>query len=110
MQRILGTCLLCAAVASLSGCWHSAFHTSIENGLDERAYVVIRFDDQRVPPGRGYLEPENRVNVPQSFEEIKSIDYQVGDHHCQLTKKEIVQRARIADGGLRVITLTQCRT
>lgn len=108
MQRLLTTSLLCIVATLLAACWHEAFHASIENGTNQKIYVVIHFDDQLTPIGHGYVEPGNGVNLPQMVENISYIEYTIGNRRCRLDKKLIAQAARTRVSGVTSIILRDC--
>jgi len=110
MQRLLVTSPLCVVLPLLSGCWHEAFSTSIENGTNEKVYVVIHFDDQMMPPGHGNIEPGNGVNLPQKVEDISYIDYQIGNRRCRMDEKRIAEAAHLKERGVTRITLHDCNS
>jgi hypothetical protein len=91
-----------------SGCWHEPFHTSIKNGMEQKTYVIIYFDNRAIPTGHGYIEPGANVNLPQRIEEISHIEYKIRGHQCRLNQKQIAQFARAEVGGVVGITLHEC--
>jgi len=108
MQRVLIMSPLCVVLPLLSGCWHEAFHTSVENGTNKKVYAVIHFDNGSIPPGHGNIEPGNGVSLPQRVEDIRYIEYQIGDRRCRMDGKLIAQAARAGERGVTSITLRDC--
>jgi hypothetical protein len=107
VKRAARLCPL-VALASLSGCWHEAFHTSVENGTTKPISAVIRFHDESIPPGHGSIEPGNGVSLPQKIEDISSIEYQIDGHECRMDAKMIAGVARTSTDGVASIALTDC--
>ena len=108
MYGVLKGTLLVGLAVLLSSCWHGAFHTSIENGTTKKVYVVIHFVNSQIPPGHGYIEPGNRVNLPQRLEDINSIEYRVGNRECRMDKRLIEQAANGENEGIRIIRMRDC--
>jgi hypothetical protein len=99
---------LCIVLPLLSGCWHKAFHTSIENGTNQKIYAVIHFANDSIPLGHGELEPRNEVRLRQRVEDISYIEYQIGDRRCRMDRNLIVQATRPMERGVTSITLRDC--
>lgn len=92
----------------LAGCWHEAFRTSVDNDTGQRIYAVIHFDDQKVPPGHGYIEPGNGVSLPQMPTEISYIEYGIGNVRCRMDKGAIAKAMRSEENGVVNIRLGGC--
>jgi hypothetical protein len=108
MQRVLIMSPLCVVLPLLSGCWHEAFHTFVENGTGQKVYAIIHFDNQSIPSGHGEIEPGNGVSLLQKAEDISYIEYQIGERRCRMDKKVIAQAARAGERGVTSITLRDC--
>jgi hypothetical protein len=107
MQRFLIWLSLLAAVP-LAGCWHDAFHTSVENATGQRIYVTIHFNVEGIPVGHGYVEPGSGVDFPQGIEKIDHVDYQFNGRTCTVDKQTISGMAHIDSQGVNRITLRDC--
>lgn len=107
MQRLL-TLLSLFVALPLAGCWHEAFHTSVENATGQKIYVTIHFDVEGVPPGHGYVEPGNGVDFPQKIEKIGYIEYQLDGRKCRIEKQAIAELAHTQGQGVNRITLRDC--
>ncbi len=107
MQRFL-ICVSPLLLLLLAGCLHEAFHTSIENGTGQKIYVVIHFNDGKMPQGHGYVEPGNGVDFPQKAEKINYIEYQIGGRNCRIERQSIIAMAHVQSQGISRITLQDC--
>jgi hypothetical protein len=107
MQRLLTLLPLCVALP-LAGCWHEAFHTSIENATGEKIYVTIHFDVEGMPAGHGYVEPGNGVDFPQKIEKIGYIENQIDGRKCRIEKQAIAELTHAQGRGINHITLRDC--
>lgn len=108
MHRILAIGSVLSAALVLGGCWHEAFHTSVENGTDQRAYVVIHFNDAAKPEGHGFIEPGNGVSLTESPKDIRYIEYRIGSDLCRIDQKQIARIAKTGLGGVANVTLGEC--
>ena len=99
---------LLIALALLSGCWHEAFHSSVDNGTNQTIYAIIHFDDGSIPPAHGKIEPGSGVDLTEKVEAISYIDYRIGERRCRMDKNLIAEVARTSKAGLTSISLTDC--
>lgn len=107
MQRA-ATLALWMPLGTLSGCWHHAFYTTVENGTKQTVYATIDFEDRSTAPGHGNIKPGKGVSLTQKIEAIRYIDYQTGQYRCRLDKGQIAKLARVGSGGVTTITLGEC--
>jgi hypothetical protein len=108
MRQVLILSPVCIVLPLLSGCWHEAFHTSVENGTGQKVYAVIHFDNDSIPSGHGEIEPGNDVSMVQRVGDISYIDYQIGERRCRMDRKLIAQAAQAGARGVTSITLRDC--
>lgn len=108
MHRILAIGSALGVSLVLGGCWHEAFHTSVENGTDQKAYVVIHFNDAAKPEGHGFIEPGNGVSLTESPKDISYIEYRIGNDHCRIDQKQIASIAKAGPRGVSSVTLGGC--
>jgi hypothetical protein len=107
MQRLL-TLLSLFVILPLTGCWHEAFHTSIENATGEKIYVAVSFDVTDVPAAYGFLESGNELFLTEKIEHILYIEYQIDGRKCRIQKKAIAALTRSQGQGVNRITLQNC--
>lgn len=108
MQRVLIMLPECLLMPLLAGCWHEAFHTSVDNATGRKIYAVIHFEDNAVPPGHGYIEAGNGVSLPQKVGDISYIEYQVGETRCRMDRDAVAKAARSGARGVVNVTLSGC--
>jgi hypothetical protein len=104
MHRIL----IILGALLLAGCWHDAFHTSIENGTGRKIDISIHFEGKGVSPGFGDLEPGNSLNLTEEVGEIAFVEYQVDDHSCRIEKPAIAKLVSVQWHDLSHIVLRDC--
>lgn len=100
--------LPCAVAVLLTGCWHEAHPTVVENQTGYPINLVIRFEDPSVPTGRGDIEFGNLVSMPQTIDEISALEYVMNGLHCRMNKSMIEQAARAQPHGMQTIILREC--
>lgn len=108
MHRILMKSALCVIVLLMAGCSHPAFRSAVDNGTTEKVYAVIHFNDASIPPGHGYIEPGNGVNLTQKIDDIRYIEYRFPHHQCRMDASSITKAAKTGPEGVTKITLQGC--
>src|SRR5262245_40792272 len=104
MQRALRG-LLCALFLMLGAC-HPAFHTSIENETDQDIYLLVWLGGN--DPSGGILESGNGLDLVETIDDIRFIEYEMDDRKCRLNKPDIARIARPGIHGVVSIPLHGC--
>ena len=99
---------LLIALPLLSGCWHDAFRTSVENDTNQTIDVVIDFLDQSIPTAHGEIEAGNGVNLTEHVDAISFIEYRVAERRCRMDAKLIAKVARHSADDVTIIPLSAC--